>query len=675
MVGASFTMTAAALVGRTQKTITTNGNAQVSTAQSQFGGASALFDGTGDYLIVPASSSFNFGTSPFTIELWFRRIADASGVIDVIIGNRNEGFGSGNFVLYTYSSSVEFDYRNDLVANNTLTTAISNNTWYHFAIVRNGTSLTLYKDGAVGQAKTIGSTETFGSSSIDLSIGCNTQGTFPLNGYIDELRISNTARYTTTFTPPTTAFVNDSNTLLLIHADGTNASTVFTDDASVIITPAASSVNEGSSITFNVTTAGATDQTLYYTVTNAGDFGTSSGSFSLTSNAGSFSVTPTADTTTEGAETFTVSVRTESISGTIIATSSAVTINDTSVTPTPSYAVAAAGGATSVNEGSSLTFNVTGSNITNGTYYFTVNTNAGDFATSSGSFTITSNAGSFSVTPTADTTTEGAETFTVSVRTVSTSGTVVATSSSITINDTSVASITTPSGVEFQRASSEKIRVWNHSSNVRAKVSVASYWFKLASSPTGDEAILVATYTSDGNAPILCELTGGNIRHYSHSGSNFYDLQQAPPSAFTSGTWNHIVTKNNFSNSGRSQVWLNGVRLYDTAALNHTNTFGVGNLDTNSNGYGLGGHPTVAARLWNGCIAQVYWYGGDIDIDTNIAKFYNNGVVDMGASGTSTGLPTPHIYHKGATQATFDDVLGSLGGSSVTVTGTLSACT
>lgn len=101
------------------------------------------------------------------------------------------------------------------------------------------------------------------------------------------------------------------------------------------------------------------------------------------------------------------------------------------------YAVAAAGGATSVNEGSSLQFNVTGTNIVNGTYYWTV-TNSGDFATSSGSFTITNNAGSFTVTPSADGVTEGAETFQAQVRTTSTSGTVVATSASITINDTSI---------------------------------------------------------------------------------------------------------------------------------------------------------------------------------------------------------------------------------------------
>ena len=236
------------------------------------------------------------------------------------------------------------------------------------------------------------------------------------------------------------------------------------------------------------------------------------------------------------------------------------------------------------------------------------------------------------------------------------------------------AAVATPSGVEFQRASSERIIVKTFSSNVQARIQVASYWFKLASSPTGDETILSAAY-ADGNAPILAELTAGKIRHYVHTGNAFTDLQHTPSPAFTSGVWNHVITKSNTSGSGRKQVWLNGVRVVDSAAdANSTNPFGVGSADTVSHGYGIGCYSSNASRLWNGCIAQIYWYGGNIDIDTDIAKFYNNGVVDMGASGTSTGLPTPHIYHKGSTQATFDDVLGSLGGSSVTVTGTLSAC-
>jgi len=52
------------------KTVTANGNASVSTAQSKFGGASAVFDGTGDYLSLDGSSGFAFGTGDFTIEFW-----------------------------------------------------------------------------------------------------------------------------------------------------------------------------------------------------------------------------------------------------------------------------------------------------------------------------------------------------------------------------------------------------------------------------------------------------------------------------------------------------------------------------------------------------------------------------------------------------------------------------
>jgi hypothetical protein len=106
------------------------------------------------------------------------------------------------------------------------------------------------------------------------------------------------------------------------------------------------------------------------------------------------------------------------------------------VPPPPTYALTPA--ANNINEGSALTLNVSGANITNGTYYWSIDSNAGDFSATSGSFTITSNAGSFTVTPTADSTTEGAETFTVSIRSGSTSGTILATTTNLTINDTSI---------------------------------------------------------------------------------------------------------------------------------------------------------------------------------------------------------------------------------------------
>jgi plastocyanin len=206
--------------------------------------------------------------------------------------------------------------------------------------------------------------------------------------------------------------------------------------SSFTVSPAANAVDEGSTLTINVTTTNVTDNTqLYWTVTNAADFSVSSGSFTVTGNSGTFTVNPDADVLTEGVQTFVVQIRTGSISGTIVGTSNAITINDTSQAPPASYTSSSS--ANDVDEGSPLTITVTTSNVADATTLYWTATNAADFDVSSGSFTINSNTGSFTVTPTADTSTEGAETFDVEIRIGSTVGTVVDTLTSITINDTS----------------------------------------------------------------------------------------------------------------------------------------------------------------------------------------------------------------------------------------------
>ena len=96
------------------------------------------------------------------------------------------------------------------------------------------------------------------------------------------------------------------------------------------------SINEGSSGTFNLDTTNISNgTTLYWTInhinTTSADFNSTSGSFIINSNAGSFNITTIADSATEGGETFTVSIRTDSTSGTVVAISNSVTINDTSV--------------------------------------------------------------------------------------------------------------------------------------------------------------------------------------------------------------------------------------------------------------------------------------------------------------------------------------------------------
>lgn len=319
---------------RGKKGITAIGNAQVDTAQSKFGGASALFDGTGDYLsIAPFSQSAG---ATFTFESWVRFAATpASGVFQMLISSATSG--NRYLALVNVSGTLNWEIGHEGPSGTFYRrwiATVSTNTWYHIALTKNGTTSRLFVNGTLLTPSenfgTLAEGEGIFTETMRLGVWTNAGNGF--NGHMDEVRISDTERYTTAFTPSTTPFVNDANTLLLMHCDGTDASTYFEDDNSILtVTPAATSVDEGSSLTFNVSTVSVPDQTLYYTVTNSGDFATSSGSFSLVSNAGSFSVTPTADTTTEGAETFTASVRTVSVSGDIIATSPSVTINDTSV--------------------------------------------------------------------------------------------------------------------------------------------------------------------------------------------------------------------------------------------------------------------------------------------------------------------------------------------------------
>jgi hypothetical protein len=102
------------------------------------------------------------------------------------------------------------------------------------------------------------------------------------------------------------------------------------------ITPSTSSVNEGSTVTFNIA-GGAISTTLYWTLnTVSGTINTSdftgaavSGSFSTNgSGVGSVALTLANDGTIEWTESFQLQVRTGSTSGTILATSSTITIGD-----------------------------------------------------------------------------------------------------------------------------------------------------------------------------------------------------------------------------------------------------------------------------------------------------------------------------------------------------------
>tara|TARA_B110000285_G_scaffold61272_1_gene70435 strand:- start:8987 stop:11173 length:2187 start_codon:yes stop_codon:yes gene_type:complete len=197
------------------------------------------------------------------------------------------------------------------------------------------------------------------------------------------------------------------------------------------VVPASSSIDEGVALNVTVNTTNVADSTtLYWTVTNASEFSTSSGSFVITSNTGSFGVTPTLDANVDS-DTFNIQIRTGSIGGTIVETTDTpITIVD----KTPTYSLVYN---SNVDEGSALNVTFNTANVADQTLYWVVTSNAGDFSTSNGSFPLTSNTGSFSITPDADSTTEGVEQFFFVVKTGSINGTTISSSSGVTVNDTS----------------------------------------------------------------------------------------------------------------------------------------------------------------------------------------------------------------------------------------------
>ena len=185
----------------------TVGNAQISTTQSKFGGSSMLFDGTGDWLALPASQNFAFGTGDFTIEGWL--YASALGSVNAH-GVFQQGTSlfpasvSNSLALGVNPSGTLVIYAKNTNTNST--TTVSTGLWVHFALVRFGTTTVLYANGTAVITVTSDSTNYtgtfFGVGSIFGTSGTN------WNGYIDDLRITKgIARYTSNFIPPTTAFL------------------------------------------------------------------------------------------------------------------------------------------------------------------------------------------------------------------------------------------------------------------------------------------------------------------------------------------------------------------------------------------------------------------------------------------------------------------------------------
>ncbi|MEI6462091.1 MAG: LamG-like jellyroll fold domain-containing protein [bacterium] len=143
-----------------------------------------------------------------TYELWYfpKKYGSAYGAWARLLNSPTTVLGiynPGTIVLRTNSCA------GDVTGN-----GASLNTWNHIAMTFDGSTYKVYLNGQLIITKACSSATTYNTAS---TIGF--VGTDPLAGIIDEVRVSNNVRYTNTFTPTTSSFISDSNTLVLYHLD------------------------------------------------------------------------------------------------------------------------------------------------------------------------------------------------------------------------------------------------------------------------------------------------------------------------------------------------------------------------------------------------------------------------------------------------------------------------
>ncbi len=168
--------------------------------------------GNGSFPAVGGNSDFDFGTGDFTIEWWQYWAQSPSG---------GDTFYSSN-----YTTGLLIESQPDTRAYNVFGggggsifsegTEADQNTWYHYALVRSGTTITMYRNGTATASTT--NSNSLGDATVPLYLfgGDGTDGNYFQYSFFHNLRIvKGSAVYTNTFTPPTEPVERITGTSLL----------------------------------------------------------------------------------------------------------------------------------------------------------------------------------------------------------------------------------------------------------------------------------------------------------------------------------------------------------------------------------------------------------------------------------------------------------------------------
>ena len=702
---AKTSLTVEGVVYRSEVKITPEDTAQVDTANSKFGSASAVFDGTSDYLKA-TSSAFDFGTGDFTIECWVRSTVSGNQGVWQLSDDSGDYLKASStslaVAIRTDSSNWNYYSNGD---NSSLGTSATN-TWYHIALVRNSGTINFYVDGTSVNSES----DTNDYSGVYLAIGGYYSTSFLLTGNIDEFRISNTARYTANFTTQTQAHENDDNTLLLLHMDGKDADVGFVDDTGYDFlldrvafeseTAALGTSNHNDwhwkpdGTSFHAVDRSA-DSVYNYSLTTAFDAstatrGTSKSVSSFDLNARGIVLNPEGtimilcgDTNNTLFE-FDLSTAYDVTSWTSSSDSFALNASNTSGRGllwnddgTELYVLNS--GATQIFAYSTTTpyslsgmsFNTSVSNTLDNNSVIAMN-----WANSGYTLLVTNDSTddlySFRCDTPYDATTAEFRAQ-ISMNSPSSAGVQLdETNQKLLVYDISDDDISTYSYKGLTRVGAiEEGGVLLADTNTDystftsnpAEFTVA-FWAKMGSGQSGDMYVMqLSTGTGGGasNAMLVRFETNGDLEIYYQSGYR-YNFNVADMHITTGDNkWHHFVFSVDTAGS-------NDALYIDGASSGQTVGAYVVPSITQIEALGLGCAASGGAPIGTGSgVAQVAMWDTYYDLSTNIDKFYESpyGPIDLGTDGTNTGLAAPFLYHVGNTD-TFDTNAGRTTGERFT---------
>ena len=182
---------------------TAYGNAHTDTGEKKFGSASLRMDGTTDYLSSDCSATIGaLGTDDFTIDMWFYIDTTAPGQHD---GYMFDTDTDTDRIAIWFTGSTLTSYFAD-TSGVAITADVIKDAWVHFAYVKNSGTAQFYLNGILQHNDGTAANDYDTANDMIWGMRGNQAANTDWDGWFDEIRISDTARWTADFTPPTSEY-------------------------------------------------------------------------------------------------------------------------------------------------------------------------------------------------------------------------------------------------------------------------------------------------------------------------------------------------------------------------------------------------------------------------------------------------------------------------------------